>query len=438
MAEGYEAYAVGGCVRDSLLSRIPHDWDITTNAKPEEVKKLFRRTIDTGIKHGTVTIMLGAEGYEVTTYRIDGEYEDSRHPKNVVFTTELAEDLKRRDFTINAMAYNEKAGIVDLFGGQEDLNDGIVRAVGNPKERFTEDALRIMRAVRFAAQLGYDVDEETSRAARKLAPNLKNISAERVREELVKLLVSPHPEFIRKAWELGITRQILPEFDVTMETAQNTPHHMYSVGEHIIHSICNISSEGFGDNELMCLRVGMLLHDIGKPASRTTDINGRDHFYGHAEVGVKIADNILRRLKFDNKSRTTILDIVKYHDVRPRLTYPGVRKTINKVGLDSFYLLFPVQQADIFSQSEYDREGKLERAGKLHEMYDRIIENADPLFVKDLAVNGNDLMQAGFEKGKLLGEVLQYLLTLVLDSPEKNTREELMKHAENYRNDITE
>lgn len=438
MDEGYEAYAVGGCVRDSLLSRVPHDWDITTNAKPEEVKKLFRRTVDTGIKHGTVTIMLGTDGYEVTTYRIDGEYEDSRHPKNVTFTTELSEDLRRRDFTINAMAYNERSGIVDLFGGQEDLRRGIVRAVGEPSERFDEDALRILRAVRFAAQLGYEIEEDTRRAAAKLAHNLQNISSERIREELVKLLVSPHPEFIREAWKLGITAVVLPEFDLTMETQQNTPHHMYSVGEHIIHSVCNVETEGYDDHERMCLRVGMLLHDIGKPASKSTDENGRDHFYGHAEVGVKIADNILRRLKFDNKSRSTILDIVKYHDVRPKLTYPGVRKIINKVGIDSFYLLFPVQQADIFSQSEYDREGKLERADKLHIMYDKIIDNNDPLFVKDLAVNGNDLIQAGFEKGKMLGAALQHLLMIVLDDPMKNDREKLMELAMDYLAEIAE
>ena len=222
---GFEAYAVGGCVRDSILGRIPGDWDITTNALPQDTKKLFKRTIDTGIEHGTVTIMVGKEGYEVTTYRIDGKYEDSRHPSEVTFTKNLTEDMKRRDFTINAMAYNDEEGIIDRFGGMEDIEKGLIRCVGNPKERFSEDALRIMRAVRFAAQLNYSIEDETKNAISELADTLKNISAERIQTELVKLLLSDHPERLMTAYELGITKVILPEFDRCMETPQNNPHH---------------------------------------------------------------------------------------------------------------------------------------------------------------------------------------------------------------------
>ena len=221
---GYEAYAVGGCVRDSMLGRTPGDWDITTSAKPEEIKALFHRTFDTGIEHGTVTVLLDHEGFEVTTYRIDGEYEDSRHPKEVVFTRNLREDLLRRDFTINAMAYNEKEGLVDIFGGTEDLNSGIIRCVGTAKERFREDALRILRGVRFAAQLDFKIEDTTREAMRELAPTLRQISAERIQAEFVKMLVSDHPELLRTAWELGITGQFLPEFDRLMATGQETPH----------------------------------------------------------------------------------------------------------------------------------------------------------------------------------------------------------------------
>ena len=221
---GFEAYAVGGCVRDSILGRVPDDWDITTSAKPEDIKQLFRHTIDTGIQHGTVTVLIKKECYEVTTYRIDGEYEDSRHPKEVNFTPLLSEDLKRRDFTINAMAYNEKSGIVDLFGGQEDLHNGIIRCVGEPRERFKEDALRIMRAVRFSAQLGYDIEERTAEAIKDLAHTLGRISVERIQVELVKLLVSDHPEYVQKLYEMGLTRVFLPEFDAMMDTPQNNPH----------------------------------------------------------------------------------------------------------------------------------------------------------------------------------------------------------------------
>ena len=256
---GYEAYVVGGCVRDSILGRSPDDWDITTSAKPEQVKALFHRTVDTGLQHGTVTVLMEKEGYEVTTYRVDGEYEDGRHPKEVTFTASLKEDLKRRDFTINAMAYNPSSGLVDLFGGLEDIERRIIRCVGNPLERFTEDALRIMRAVRFSAQLGFAIEEETRKALKVLAPNLKHVSAERIQVELVKLLMSPHPDYLRVAYEAGITAEFLPEFDACMTTSQNTPHHCYTVGEHILHSLCHVRAD-------KVLRITMLLHDIGKIA----------------------------------------------------------------------------------------------------------------------------------------------------------------------------
>ena len=241
--QGFEAFIVGGCVRDSILGRRPDDWDITTSARPEQVKALFRRTVDTGLKHGTVTVLMDKESYEVTTYRIDGEYEDGRHPKEVAFTASLEEDLKRRDFTINAMAYHPDRGLVDLFRGMDDIRAEIIRCVGNPLERFGEDALRILRAVRFSAQLGFSIEAETKTGIEELAPNLKLVSAERIQTELVKLLVSPHPDYFLTAYETGITRQFLPEFDACMETGQNTPHHCLSVGLHTLQSLLNIRPE---------------------------------------------------------------------------------------------------------------------------------------------------------------------------------------------------
>ena len=273
---GYEGYAVGGCVRDSILGRIPNDWDITTSATPQQVKKLFPRTVDTGIQHGTVTVLMGKEGYEVTTYRVDGEYEDARHPKEVTFTANLEEDLRRRDFTINAMAYNDSEGLVDVFGGRADIEQKVIRCVGNAEERFGEDALRIMRAVRFSAQLGFTVDPDTAEAAKKLAGTLSKISAERIQTELVKLLVSPHPDYLRYAWEYGITAVVLPEFDRTMETPQNNPHHCYNVGEHTLEALRNIEAD-------KTLRLAALFHDFGKPQTHTTDADGIDHFHGHAK-----------------------------------------------------------------------------------------------------------------------------------------------------------
>ena len=275
---GYEAYVVGGCVRDSILNRVPGDWDITTSALPEQVKALFHRTVDTGIQHGTVTVMMGKEGFEVTTYRVDGEYHDGRHPDAVTFTRSLEEDLKRRDFTINAMAYHPEHGLVDLFSGMEDINRKIIRCVGDPVERFTEDALRMLRAVRFSAQLGFTVEENTKAALARMSGNLEHVSAERIQTELVKLLVSDHPDYLRTAWETGLTREFLPEFDVCMETAQNTPHHCCNVGEHILKSLTEIENDRL-------LRITMLLHDIAKPVVKKTDENGRDHFKTHGPAG---------------------------------------------------------------------------------------------------------------------------------------------------------
>ena len=287
-SHGHEAYAVGGCVRDSILGRVPGDWDITTSAMPEETKEIFDRTFDTGIEHGTITVLMGKEGYEVTTYRIDGEYEDSRHPKEVVFTRNLKEDLLRRDFTINAMAYNETDGVVDIFGGMEDLKAGIIRCVGNARDRFSEDALRILRGVRFAAQLGFEIEEETKAGMRELAPTLKNISAERIQTELIKMLVSPRPDMLREAYQLGITKQFLPEFDRMMETEQENPHHIYNVGEHTLHAMCNVEAD-------KVLRFTMLLHDVGKIESKEMDEDGVAHFYMHVTKGQEMAKKILER-----------------------------------------------------------------------------------------------------------------------------------------------
>lgn len=419
---GYEGYAVGGCVRDSILGRKPDDWDITTSARPDQVKELFRRTIDTGIQHGTVTVLLQREGFEVTTYRIDGEYEDSRHPKEVVFTASLAEDLKRRDFTINAMAYNEEEGMIDLFGGMEDMENGIIRAVGTARERFTEDALRIMRAVRFAAQLGYRIEEKTREAIVELAPNLSQISAERIQTELVKLLISPHPEELGVMYDTGITKVILPEFDRMMQTGQNNPHHCYSVGQHTLHALQAIEAD-------KVLRLTMLFHDMGKPETKTTDENGIDHFHGHARVSAELAKAVLRRLKFDNDTIAKVSRTVLYHDHKMALTAKSVRRGIHKVGEDIFPNLFPVKQADICAQSDFRRREKEEELAALRRIYEEIQEKKQCVSLKELAVDGSDLIALGMKPGKEIGDMLAWLLDAVLEEPELNTREKLTEMA---------
>ncbi len=419
-ANGYEAYVVGGCVRDSLLGKQPHDWDITTSALPLQVKALFSRTIDTGLKHGTVTIPSGREAYEVTTYRIDGEYLDGRHPSEVTFTASLREDLKRRDFTINAMAYNEKDGLQDFFDGISDLENQRIRAVGDPRKRFEEDALRILRAVRFSAQLGYTVEEGTLRAMRTLAPTLARISAERIAAELEKILVSPHPDRLRMAYECGITAVILPEFDRCMETPQNNPHHIYNVGEHTMCALMQARPDRI-------LRTAILLHDVGKPLCRSTDEKGIDHFYGHPEAGAKIAEEILRRLKSDNETRRKTVQLVRCHDREIRLTPAGVRQAIVRIGEDLFPLLLEVKEADMLAQSTFRREEKKAHIGRVRELYAEILEHKDCLTLRDLAVNGNDLIKYGVRPGKEMGRILHEMLEDVLAEPSHNDREYLLQ-----------
>lgn len=420
---GFEAYAVGGCVRDSILGRVPQDWDITTSAKPEEVKALFSHTIDTGIQHGTVTVMLDHEGFEVTTYRIDGEYEDARHPKEVIFTSQLIEDLKRRDFTINAMAYNDRDGLVDAFDGIGDLERKIIRCVGNPMERFMEDALRILRAVRFAAQLSCTIHEDTKAAITKLAPNLAKISAERIQVELVKLLVSPHPDMLRDVYELGIADVVLPEFSVMMKTSQNNPYHIYTVGEHTLHSLLLVPAD-------KVLRLTMLLHDVAKPPCKFVHEDGVEHFYGHPEKGAQMARQILRRLKFDNDTTDKVCALVKIHDDRPELTAKSIRKTMFRHGLDQYPNLFAVKRADAGAQNPVGYEAKMEYIAQYEKLYQQILEEQNCLSLKDLAVTGKDLIALGIEPGKAIGEILNKMLQDVLEQPELNDREILIKRLE--------
>ena len=417
---GYEAYAVGGCVRDSILGRKPDDWDITTSAKPEEIKRLFPRTVDTGIKHGTVTVLLGGEGFEVTTYRVDGVYEDGRHPSEVTFTASLKEDLKRRDFTINAMAYNARTGLVDLYGGLADIENRVIRCVGIAGERFDEDALRMLRAVRFSAQLSFRIEEATGEAVKALAPNLQKISAERLQVELVKLVTSPNPDYLRTAYELGITAQILPEFDLCMETPQRHKHHCYDVGEHILHSMI-----GVGPDKV--LRLGMLFHDIGKPQTLTIDPDGTTHNKRHPFEGEKITRKVMRRLKFDNDTTDKVTKLVLYHDYDIAPTEAGVRRAINRMGEDIFAMIFTVRRADIAAQSDYMREEKLAKVAYIEKLYSEILARKDAVTLKDLAISGNDLIAEGMPPGRQIGETLSALLERVLDDPSLNTREILLK-----------
>ena len=439
LAHGHEAYAVGGCVRDSLLGREADDWDITTSASPYEVKELFRRTIDTGIQHGTVTVMLDKEGFEVTTYRIDGEYEDGRHPKEVLFTKNLEEDLKRRDFTINAMAYNEQAGMVDIFGGVQDLEDKVIRCVGVAGDRFDEDALRIMRAFRFSAQLGFSIEENTRLAAAERAENLKKISAERIRVELTKLLLSGNPDRLLWMKQNGITEIVLPEFDAMLATKQKNDNHIYNVGEHTLKVLEQVGTEGeWGKKELRILRFAALLHDVAKPEVQVTDGRGEQHFPKHGEIGAKKAKEIMRRLKFDNETTDLVVRLVAAHeqylclsDVHEK-NLAAMRHMMNCLGPELMEYLWELQRADVLAQHPATLEHKLSVLEETRELHREVIKRNDRVSLKQLAVNGKDLIEFGMAPGKQLGNILEQLLQEVLDTPELNQRDRLLQRAKQY------
>ena len=357
---------------------------------PEETKALFQKTFDTGIEHGTVTVLLDGEGYEVTTYRIDGEYEDSRHPKEVTFTRCLEEDLLRRDFTINAMAYNHKNGLVDLFGGIRDIDRKIIRCVGDADARFSEDALRILRGIRFAAQLGFAIEEKTRLGMKELAPTLKNISAERIQVELVKTLVSPNPTLLLDAYELGITKQFLPELDRMMET--------HNVGEHTLCAIEKIRND-------KVLRLTMLLHELEDEC---------------------IAKSVLKRMKFDNDTLNKVTKLVLYHDYCMPAIDKDVRHAINKIGEELFPYYLEVRRADILAQSNHKIDEEISHLDKIEEIYKEILEKGQCVSLKTLAVSGKDLIQAGMKPGKEIGDKLGEFLELVLDNPDLNTKKELL------------
>lgn len=423
--KGYEAYAVGGCIRDKILGRKPEDWDITTSALPRDVKNIFKRTVDTGIQHGTVTVLIGKKGYEVTTYRIDGEYEDSRRPKKVEFVSNLTEDLKRRDFTINAMAYNHREGLIDKFGGMEDIESRIVRCVGKPKERFKEDALRILRAVRFSAQLSFSIDEHTKDAIHKMAERLKHISKERIQVEMDKLIMSDNPERIREAYELGVMDYIIPEFCIMMKTDQNSIFHDSNVGEHTIRVMESIEKDHY-------LRWAALLHDVGKPFVKTTDSEGKDHFYGHDEEGYHRAKRILRDLKFDNKTVDYVSRIVKHHNYKIGMSEASVRKSISVIGEDIYPYFLELRRADIEGKSVHAIMGSQEKYQYLSETYRIIMEKGDCLSLKDLSIKGRDLIEMGIKPGREMGEILNELLNYVLDNPEMNKKEILLEHIRKH------
>lgn len=417
---GFEAYIVGGCVRDSLMGITPHDYDVTTNATPEEMLKCFkdRRVIETGLKHGTVTVVIENENIEVTTYRIDGEYRDNRHPKSVNFTKKLEEDLKRRDFTVNSLAFNEKSGLVDLFGGKNDIKSGIIKCVGEPDERFLEDGLRILRAIRFSSVLGFEIDEETAKSIHKNKNLLNNISAERIFIEFKKLLCGKNVEDVLLKFK-DVIAVFIPEITPCFGFDQHTKYHCYDVYTHIIKTVSAIDSEEK-------LRLSAFFHDIGKPEVYFTDENGVGHFYGHNKTSVKIARDVLERLKCDNQTKNFVLDMVYYHDVEVVASEKSVKRFLNKTSPLFLRELVKIKRADAAAHAKEYRD-KEEYLNELLSIVLKIEKEKQCFSLKDLAISGKDLIDNGFEEGEKIGKALNTALESVINGEVKNEKEELIE-----------
>ena len=419
---GYKAYVVGGCVRDALLSRTPKDWDICTSALPDEMERVFRgfRVVETGLKHGTLTVVLDGIPYEITTFRVDGAYTDHRHPDGVTFVTDVREDLARRDFTVNAMAYHPAEGLIDAFGGQEDLQRKVIRCVGQPEERFREDALRILRALRFASVYGFTIDEETAKATHKLKETLNLVAAERIQAELGKLLGGQGCGDILRAYR-DILGQILPQLIPMFDFPQCTPHHRFDVWEHTVRSVENVPATEV-------LRFAMLLHDAGKPATFTRDESGVGHFCGHAACSEKIAEAVMTRLRMDKATAQRVILLVKHHDIDLSTDGRLLKRRLNQFGEEALRQLIDVQEADQLAKGTCDRAEIRASAAALRQALDALLASAPCFTLKDLAVNGRDIAALG-AKGSAIGDVLQHLLSCVMDDVLPNEKDSLLREA---------
>lgn len=420
---GFEAYAVGGCVRDSLLGKVPHDWDLCTSALPEQVEQVFEsfHVIETGLKHGTVTVRIDHKPIEITTFRKDGDYLDRRRPENVEFVSELSLDLSRRDFTVNALAYSENSGITDLFGGRNDLENKLIRCVGSPEKRFGEDALRILRALRFSSVLGFEIEEKTAQAVHKMKELLKEISAERIREELLKLLCGVDVGRILTDYK-DVIAVIIPEISEEFGFLQHNPHHCYDVYLHTVKAVENVKNTP-------ALRLTMLLHDIGKPRVFRLDENGVGHFKLHPTVGSEMAKTILRRLKFDNKTLKYVTEQIWEHDNRFPTGRKNIRRFISNHGFDFYFDHLEIRLADTLAQSDFMREKKLEELCIKREIGEELLAESAKLTLSDIEINGRDIIALGVEPGREIKEILSKCLSAVVDETVPNSREDLVLFA---------
>lgn len=418
---GYKAYLVGGCVRDSLMNKVPHDFDIATSALPNETERVFAdcRIIETGLKHGTVTVIYKGIGIEITTFRVDGEYLDGRHPESVKFSVNIEDDLSRRDFTINGMAYGLKSGLADPFGGQSDLAAGVIRCIGNPELRFSEDALRILRALRFSARLGFTIEEGTKQSMLRRKKDLRKISKERIFSELQLILCGKDIKRVMLEYH-EIFSEILPPLAQQVGYNQNSKYHNSTLYEHTARAV-----EASPPEPIM--RLVMLFHDMGKPPCRINGENGEGHYHGHADVSARLADELLRELKCDNSRRLTICQIVKYHDYPIDTSRKHIRRMIAKMGYDIFQYVMLAHIADDSAKADFVLPRReIER--EIIKIGEQIFSERQPLTVKDLAINGKDLKEF-IEPSPQMGKILAALLTEVLDETLPNEKSALLNRA---------
>lgn len=418
---GYSAYVCGGAVRDSILKRPIHDWDICTSATPNEMLEIFkdRRVIETGLQHGTITIVINGEPYEVTTYRIDGVYSDNRRPDSVTFTDKLVEDLRRRDFTINAMAYNDDEGLIDPFDGLKDIEWKKIRCVGSARDRFGEDALRILRAIRFASQLEFAMMPETDYEINKQYKKLENISIERINSEFCKIAASSN-FCVEMVLYQDVFALFMPELKDMFNFPQNNPYHDYDVWGHAIHAVEHCESDD------LAVRLAVFFHDIGKPHSYQDGEDGIRHFKGHGRVSAEITDNIMKRLRFDNETRNNVVELVYYHDATFELGKKYVKRWLNKIGEEQFRRLLEVRKADILGQKPDYEQSRIDKVNNIEQILEEVLQEDECFSLKDLAVNGKDLINVGYKASKELGNTLNELLQLVIDGECPNEKEKLL------------
>lgn len=425
---GFSAYIVGGCVRDFIMNKTGGDIDITTSALPSQTKCIMIKNnikiIETGMKHGTVTAVLNHVPYEITTFRKDGNYLDSRHPENVSFVIDIKEDVARRDFTMNAVAYNKNEGFVDAFGGIKDIDNKIIRAVGKPDKRFKEDALRIMRAIRFASVLGFNIEENTKKALFKNKELLKNVSSERIFTELSKLLLGKNVLNVLDEYK-DIIAVIIPEIAPTFTCAQNNPWHIYNVYEHVIHAVAAAP-------ESLVIRLAMLLHDIGKPFVKTTDCKGIDHFKTHADESARIAEKVLKRLKVSNTVLDEVTTLVRFHQGIENVNDIRVKRWLSRIGVDYTRDLFETRIADLKAHNPEKTDYEIEMINLLKREIDEIVKNEEAFRISDLDISGNDLIALGFT-GKEIGDMLNEVLALVVDDKLNNEKETITQYLKTRR-----